>query len=992
MPYSPSYLDFVLEQLSGALPAVNSRPMFGGVGIYSHGVFFSLIAEDMLYFFTDDSNRADFEEREMGRFSSRYFEVPAGVLEDPDELREWAWKAFQAAKNRPDHKKRETFINTTTALKTSLARLTAVWVNQDTLLWKTNAAPKERFSLHYSPDAALAVGAEGIEGGQEIPLHFSKTGPGGDVFENNPYLRGWPAFKIDPADFARLPEALKGQLGITARDSQGRLIDASGMQIAGALDGIYTYDGPLGVTFEGKQPSLRVWAPTARSVRLRLFEDSSTPAFQTVGMNHDPLSGVWSVIGQPGWKGQYYLYEVQVYVPATGRIETNLATDPYSLSLSTNSLRSQIVDLGDADLQPAGWDGLAKPALAAPQDIVVYELHLRDFSVHDETVPPALRGTYAAFTVKESDGMRHLAGLARAGLTHLHLLPVFDIATINEDKSAWQTVDEAELAALPPASYQQALRIARIKSQDGYNWGYDPYHYSVPEGSYASDPNGPARILEFRQMVQSLNQAGLRVVMDVVYNHTTESGQNPKSVLDKIVPGYYYRLSTEGKVETSTCCQNTASEHAMMRKLMVDSLVQWARQYKVDGFRFDLMGHHMLADMQAARAALDGLSPEKDGVDGKAIYLYGEGWNFGEVAQQARGINAIQQNIGGTGIGVFNDRLRDAVRGGSTFGDPREQGFSTGLLLDPNAAEHRSPQDQKAKLLETSDWIRLGLAGNLRDFHLVNAWGGMVDGTQVRYNGSPAGYTLDPAENVVYVSAHDNETIFDAVQLKAPEYASLAERIRMNNLALSFPMFSQGVAFFHAGDDILRSKSLERNSFDSGDWFNKLDWTLNSNNWGVGLPIESGERRGFFASLLENPALKPARAEIEGAAAVFREFLQIRKSSPLFRLRTAAEIQRDLAFLNSGPDQIPGLIVMLLQDGGGLDPNYSRLAVLFNANAETIQFYDPTLVGQAYELHPILRQSADTIARRAAFDSSGGGFSIPGRTTSVFVVLHRSGE
>jgi pullulanase/glycogen debranching enzyme len=209
-------------------------------------------------------------------------------------------------------------------------------------------------------------------------------------------------------------------------------------------------------------------------------------------------------------------------------------------------------------------------------------------------------------------------------------------------------------------------------------------------------------------MVQALNQNGLRVVMDVVYNHTNASGQNPKSVLDKIVPGYYHRLNAKGEIETSTCCQNTATEHKMMEKLMIDSLLTWAREYKVDGFRFDLMGHHTLDNMRNVRKALDSLTLEKDGVDGKTIYIYGEGWDFGEVANNARGVNASQLNIGGTGIGVFNDRLRDGARGGGPFAPLPEQGFTTGLLEAPNDYEARPPEDQEARLIEYMDWIRRG--------------------------------------------------------------------------------------------------------------------------------------------------------------------------------------------------------------------------------------------------------------------------------------------
>ena len=205
----------------------------------------------------------------------------------------------------------------------------------------------------------------------------------------------------------------------------------------------------------------------------------------------------------------------------------------------------------------------------------------------------------------------------------------------------------------------------------------------MPEGSYSTNPDGPARIVEFREMVQALNKMGLRVVMDVVYNHTNASGQNPKSVLDRIVPGYYHRLNDSGAVETSTCCSNTASEHNMMEKLMVDSVVTWAKDYKVDGFRFDLMGHHMMSNMLKVRAALDALTLAQDGVDGKSIYMYGEGWNFGEVADNARGVNATQLNLAGTGIGTFNDRSRDAVRGIGPFDSGQRAVGEAGLRQRP---------------------------------------------------------------------------------------------------------------------------------------------------------------------------------------------------------------------------------------------------------------------------------------------------------------------
>jgi len=356
------------------------------------------------------------------------------------------------------------------------------------------------------------------------------------------------------------------------------------------------------------------------------------------------------------------------------------------------------------------------------------------------------------------------------------------------------------------------------------------------------------------------------------------------------------------------------------------------------------------------------------------------------VAKNAHGKNATQLNIGGTGIGVFNDRLRDGVRGGNPFDDPRLQGFSTGLYLNPNRAETRKLDAQLAKLLDYTDWIRLGLAGNLKDYVITRGNGSTADGAHVMYSGMPAAYTLDPQENIVYVSAHDNETIFDAVQLKAATGTSLANRIRMNNLALSIPMFSQGIPFFHAGDDLLRSKSLDRNSYDSGDWYNAIDWTFKSNNWGVGLPIEGADNWDIFRPLLGNTALRPNTAQITGASSVFQEYLQIRKSSALFRLTTAEQVTGSLSFINTGPQQIPGLIVMRLEDVDDVDPVYAEILVFFNANQKAVQFTDAALANQTYQLHPVLAGSVDSVVKQSTVDAVLGAFSIPALTTSVFVL------
>jgi pullulanase-type alpha-1,6-glucosidase len=885
-----------------------------------------------------------------------------------------------------DMTKQELIISTEGAPKGSLAKQKAHWVSLDTVLWNVTGSPRYTYALYYSEDASLSLEAAGIANGTEIPLTYIQAGPGGDIFERFPHLKGSTTLKIDDPDIEQVRLALKGQLAILARDQNGKVVEATGVQSPGVIDAAYRYDGPLGVTFKRDIPSLTVWAPTAHAVKLRLFSDSSTEEVEVIPMSLDEETGAWMVTGKPEWNGQYYLYEVEVYAPSTGKIETNLVTDPYSFSLSTNSLRSQIINLHDEAYQPEGWDQLKKPKLDAPENIVIYELHVRDFSASDQSVPEDLRGTFMAFTIPDSDGMQHLTRLAKAGLTHIHLLPAFDFATTNEDKSTWQTVDEEALAALPPDSDQQAQAVSVIRGVDGFNWGYDPLHFTVPEGSYATNPDGPQRILEFRSMVQSLNNAGLRVVMDVVYNHTNASGQTPNSMLDRIVPGYYHRLDAEGNVQKSTCCQNTATEHRMMQRLMVDSVVTWATAYKVDGFRFDLMGHHMLADMQAVRDALDDLTVRKDGVDGKSIYVYGEGWDFGEVADNARGANASQLNIGGTGIGVFNDRLRDAARGGNPFDDPRDQGFVTGLFTAPSRFTGTSLDPQRDLLFTYTDWIRLGLSGNLSEYQLIRANGELVPGSLVLYKGPPAAYTQDPQENVVYVSAHDNETLFDAIQVKAPADATLADRVRMNNLAISLVMFSQGVPFFHAGDDLLRSKSLNPNSYDSGDWYNQLDWTYQSNNWGVGLPPEGQDKWSIIRPLLADPNLMPSHAEISFARDVFLEFLQIRKSAKLFRLETAEDVIDSVSFLNTGPDQIPGLIIIHLEDTNNRDPVYQEIVVLFNANAELVTFPASSLAHKSFQLHTIQRNSEDTSVRESSFEMTTGDFTIPSRTTAVFVI------
>ncbi|HEY3263276.1 MAG TPA: pullulanase-type alpha-1,6-glucosidase [Pseudonocardiaceae bacterium] len=845
------------------------------------------------------------------------------------------------------------------------------------------------FRLFYAPEGGMAATASGVTGGAWVPLTLDPDGLPADVRQRYPHLASYEALRVPTTIDAG--SILTGQVAVAAFDAAGHLADATGVQIHGVLDEVYAAAAQatdLGPTWDGSRPSLALWAPTAKNVAMLLDPAGAEPE-RRVAMSRGG-DGVWRVKGLPSWRDGRYAYEVAVYVPAEDAVLTNVVTDPYSLGLNTNAQRSIVVDLHDGALKPRGWDGLAKPPLAQPEDSTIYELHVRDFSITDETVPAGHRGTYLAFTDADSDGMRHLRSLAAAGLNSLHLLPTNDIASIEERRSAQQE-PPCDLASFGPASPEQQACIEPVRDTDGFNWGYDPLHYTTPDGSYSTNPDGTARTREFREMVAGINRAGLRVIMDVVYNHTPASGQSDNSILDKIVPGYYQRLSATGRVENSTCCANTASEHRMMEKLMVDSVVTWAREYKVDGFRFDLMGHHSKANLLAIRAALDSLTPKKDGVDGRSIYLYGEGWNFGEVANNARFVQASQLNMAGTGIGTFSDRLRDAVRGGGPFdSNPRIQGFATGLFTDPNGdAVNGSLDEQRARLLLYHDQIKVGLAGNLRDYTFVDRTGALVRGSQVDYNGQPAGYAADPSETITYVDAHDNETLFDVLQYKLPQPTSMADRIRMNTVALATTALAQGPSFWHAGNDLLRSKSLDRNSYNSGDWFNRVDWSYHDSTWGSGLP-PAGDNQSkwpYMVPLLSDPLLEPASADIAAAHDRALDLLRIRFSSPLFRLGSYDLVQQRVAFPTGGPGQSPGVIVMAVDDRAGpdVDPNYEGIVVVFNASDEATTQTIPALAGVGYQLHPVQAAGGDPVVRAAAYNALTGAFTVPPRTVAVFV-------
>ncbi|OKL53731.1 alpha-1,6-glucosidase [Bowdeniella nasicola] len=870
----------------------------------------------------------------------------------------------------------------------------AYWIDATTIalpkaLFGSTPAPDAKVTLGYNPTGGLALADGAITGedAKTTPLAYV-----GDLTKEQlarfPHLKDTVAFSVTGLDRAAIEDVLTGAIQVLiAREAP---IAFTGVQIPGVLDDLFAKDARangVGVTFDGDTPTLRLWAPTAKSVALQLWDNATGEGDpQTVEMTRG-TDGTWQVEGQADWKNRAYRFAVEVYVPRLDEVTTNAVTDPYSLTLTPGSTHSVLIDLKDPALAPKSWQDTPVPVVKRPVDQMIYELHVRDFSILDSSVPKDLRGTYKAFTLKNSDGMKHLAELAEAGVNTVHLLPTFDIASIPEPRSEQVT---PEIPDAGPASEEQQAAITAVAGKDGFNWGYDPYHFFAPEGSYASAESATGRVAEFREMVAALNGTGLRVVADQVFNHTAASGQDDESVLDKVVPGYYHRLNAAGKVETSTCCQNIATEHQMAEQLMVDSVVTWARDYHVSGFRFDLMGHHSVGNMTAVKKALEQLTVENDGIDGSTIHLYGEGWDFGEVNGNARFTQAKQGQLSNTQIATFSDRLRDAVHGGSPVdGDSyRDQGFGTGLFTDPNG-KGRLQGDEAglADLKHQTDLVRLGLAGNLADYQLLAADGKVKPGKEFDYRGAPAGYAAQPDEVISYVDAHDNETLFDLSVIKLPEKTSMADRIRMNTVQLSTVALAQTPAFWHAGTDLLRSKSLDRDSYNSGDHFNAIDWRGIDHNFGVGLPPKekNGEKWDQMRPLLEDPAKKATADELQLAHKMALDLVRVRYESPLIRLGSAEAISQKVTFPGAGPDQTPGLVVMHIDDtkGSDTDPARDGALVVINASPKEITQQVDGLDGKDFALSPVLAGGADDVVKQTAWDKSKGTVTIPARTTAV---------
>jgi len=506
------------------------------------------------------------------------------------------------------------------------------------------------------------------------------------------------------------------------------------------FDNYFSYDGELGALYEKEGTLLRVWTPTAKSVEVWIYADDSFKGPSTkIEMVQKP-KGIFEVYLPGDQHGTIYVYKILFL-----NNRESISVDPYARATTVNGMKSVIADLNRTN--PDGW-GERLPAFGLPEEAIIYELHIRDFSI-SETSGIVNKGKFLGLTEKNTQnasgrktGLDYLIDL---GITHIQILPMFDYAT----------VDEANL------------------TEPQYNWGYDPLNYNVPEGSYSSNPFDPFnRIQELKEMIRTLHENGLRVIMDVVYNHVYD----PKDqALERTVPGYFYRYNADGSLANGTGVGNdTASERHMMRKYIIDSVKYWAKEYHLDGFRFDLMGIHDSVTMNAIREALDKIDP--------SIIIIGEGWEMSTPLPED--LKASQKNAQAMPrIAHFNDSIRIALKG-SDFGDEKDRGFISGKNY-------------------------------LEDLLLRNIKGAMHLSSHSSY--------VDPEQVIQYVEAHDNLTLYDKLLRSNPD-DSEEVRIKRHTLATSIVLLSQGVPFIHGGQEFLRTKAGVANSYQSPDEINQFEW------------------------------------------------------------------------------------------------------------------------------------------------------------------------
>lgn len=588
-------------------------------------------------------------------------------------------------------------------------------------------------------------------------------------------------------------------------------------------------DGPvyngndLGVSFSPQKTVFKVWSPGAVAVKLRLYAagEGGSP-IRTTDLTKAE-DGVWETVVNQNIRNQYYTFQVN----QNGKWLLE-KPDIYAKAVGVNGKRGMVVDLAATD--PLGWKQDKKPALKNFTDIIIYETHIRDLSISKNSGIQhkgkflGLAETGTKSPDGETTGLDHIKDL---GVTHVHLLPSFDFSSIDESK---------------PELNQ-------------YNWGYDPLNYNVPEGSYSTNPyDGNVRIREFKQMVQALHAKGLRVILDVVYNHTSDINN---SNFTQFAPGYFYRHNPDGSYSNATACGNeTASEQAMMRKFMVESVAYWAKEYHLDGFRFDLMGVHDIETMNLISDTLHKIDP--------TIFIYGEGWSAGASPlpedQRAVKKNTVQLKE----IAAFSDDIRDGLKGG--FSDVKAKGFVSGA---PGMAES----------------VKFGIVASTQH-------------PQINYqavNYSKAPWANEPGQAINYVSCHDDNTLFDRLKISNPG-ASEQDLIKMDKLANAVVLTSQGVAFLHAGAEMLRTKQGIANSYNSPDSINEIDW---------------GRKKTY-----------------KGVYNYYKELVALRKNHPAFRMPTTTMIQQHLKFAETTD---PNIIQYQL-NGHANGDQWKDILVLLNGN------------------------------------------------------------
>lgn len=607
----------------------------------------------------------------------------------------------------------------------------------------------------------------------------------------------------------------------------------------------FYYSGDdLGAICSGEVTFFRLWAPTASQVMVNLYLTGDGEDLErSIPMKQD-VKGTWVAEVFGDLNGTYYTYSVTV------QEETKEAVDPYAKAVGVNGNRGMVINLTSTN--PEGFAEERIPTFENLTDAVIYEIHIRDFSINKHS-GMKFRGKYLAFTETgttnsygDKTGVDHLKDL---GITHVHLLPTFDYATVDET----------------------------MHNEEQYNWGYDPKNYNVPDGSYSTDPyHGEVRINEFKQMIQALHQSGIRVVMDVVYNHTLD---NADSNFNCIVPAYYYRMTPDGYFSNASACGNeTASERSMVRKFIIDSVVYWAKEYHIDGFRFDLMGVHDITTMNLLRQALDEIDP--------SILIYGEGWTAGS-SPLPDWDRAIKSNMGrlDPGIAVFSDNLRDGIKG-SVFSS-RERGFISG----------------RQGLEET---IKFGVVAatqhNQVDYHRVN------------YSNAP--WAIEPTQTISYTSSHDNLTLWDKLAISNSE-DSMEDRIKMNILAATIVMTCQGISFFQGGGELLRSKPLdemgtifEENSYRSPDYVNSLKW----------------DDKTEFIEVFN----------------YYKGVIALRKAHSAFRMTKTTDIQSNLRFIDKlHPNLVAFTIEGFSDNAEETEETKETVCVIYNANRESMTVYIP---------------------------------------------------